>query len=148
MDDRKKRITEILMESWEDSKGMKTLPSDKDLNPDSLEDVLENCFIINIGHADDGKYNYKFVGDKILEAYGSDMTKRKDYEKGNPLSYKDKILRIQSTKSPLIDEGQFTNYCGNIVKYRQCLLPLSRDGVNVDTILGGMRFKIFPAQRF
>lgn len=134
------------MRSWEQARGDKIMPTEQDLSPDSLEEILDNCFIITLEGLNEGKYNYKFIGEKILEAYGSDATKRKDYERGNPLSYKGKVEHIVESLVPLIDEGKFTNYCGNIVKYRQCLVPISNDGKNVHSILGGMRFKIFPSE--
>ena len=138
-----KRINHIILSHWEDIRGERRFPSEVDLNPEVLESVLDNSFLVQTEGVEDGKFNYKFLGKNIMNAYGSDLTKCFDYSKGNPLAYSNKIEHIMITGEPISDEGEFINAQGDRLKYRQCLVPLSSDGVHVDSVLGGMRFKIF-----
>ncbi len=137
-----KRITNVILNHWNEVKGGRRFPAEADLDPAVLEGVLDNCYLVKAEGVNEGKYNYKFLGKNIMNAYGSDLTKCLNYEKGNPLSYRNKIQQILQTGLPIIDEGQFLNTNGDTIKYRQCLVPLSSDGINIDSILGGMRFII------
>ena len=53
--------------------------------------------------------------------------------------------KIIETHTPLLEEGEFVNMHNDVVKYRQCLLPLG-DADVVDAIFGGMRFKVFTTK--
>ena len=55
----------------------------------------------------------------------------------------DSVVHFELLKKPVIDEGEFINRDGHVVKYRQCLIPLAKDSYTVDSIFGGMRFKVF-----
>lgn len=139
-----RRINNVILRHWEEARGGRRFPSELDLDPEILEAVLDNSFLVKTDGVEDGKYNYKFLGKNIMNAYGSDLTKCLDYSKGNPLTYSNKIEHIIATGDPISDEGEFINTHGDKLKYRQCLVPLSSDGIHVDSVLGGMRFKIFP----
>jgi hypothetical protein len=140
-----KRITSIILNHWEAVRGEKQYPAEADLDPAVLEPVLDNCFLIKIEGLLEGKYQYKFLGKNVMNAYGSDLTRRLNTE-SDPLSQKEKILEVLNTKRPVIDEGEFVNTKQNLVKYRQCLMPLSSDGVNIDSIFGGIRFIVLAIE--
>jgi hypothetical protein len=137
-----KRITNLILDHWNAVKGLKKFPSEKDLDPAFLEQLLDNCFLIKTEGIFDGKYNYKFLGKNIMNAYGSDLTRSMDDTSENPLSQRDKIKELLTHKRPIVDEGEFRNINGNLIKYRQCLVPMSSDGINIDSVFGGMRFII------
>ena len=137
------RITNILLRHWNDVRSNKLLPSEKDLDANILEEILDNCFLINITEfARLGTYKYIYIGNNILHAYASNTTVPHDYHDVNPLFNKNKFEEAISSKKPVIDEGDFTNKDGHLVKYRQCFLPLGKDGKTTESIFGGMRFKI------
>ncbi len=135
------RITNILMRHWGNIRGTRVLPAESELDPAILEGILDNCFLIRAEGIPEGKYHYKYLGKNVMNAYGSDLTKRQGNDKENPLTYKKKIEQVLESKLPVIDEGEFVNVQGHLVKYRLCLVPLGT-GDKVDSILGGMRFKI------
>lgn len=139
------RITNILMKHWGNIRGTRVLPAESELDPAILEGILDNCFLIRAEGIMEGKYHYKYLGKNIMNAYGSDLTKRQGNEKENPLTYKKKIEQVLESKLPIIDEGEFVNIQGHIVKYRLCLVPLGT-GETVESVLGGMRFKIIEKQ--
>jgi hypothetical protein len=137
-----KRITNLILDHWNAIKGSKKFPSEKDLDPVFLEQLLDNCFLIKTEGIFEGKYNYKFLGKNIMNAYGSDLTRSMNKEQENPLSQRDKIKELLIHKHPIIDEGEFQNINRDLIKYRQCIVPMSSDGINIDSVFGGMRFII------
>lgn len=141
------RITNIMFEHWYAIKGDRKFPSEKDLDPVLLEGILPNSYLIKADGIIDDKYNYKYIGQNIIEAYGSDIAKELGNEQGSPFAKKDKLKKVLETGKPLIDEGEFVNVNGDTVKYRQCIVPLSDNGFSIDSIFGGMRYKIFPKER-
>jgi hypothetical protein len=137
------RITNIILDHWNEIRGLKKFPAEKDLDPALLERLLDNCFLIRTDGIFEGKYNYKFLGKNIMNAYGSDITRPLNDE-AEPFSQRDKIKELLTYEHPIIDEGEFRNIKRDLIKYRQCLVPLSNDGVTIDSIFGGMRFIIIP----
>jgi hypothetical protein len=141
---KEKRISNIIINHWEKVKGDKLIAAEKDLDPVLLDPLLDNCFMLSASElAEAGKYKYIYIGKNILDAYGSRVTSPKDYHDVDPLSNKKKFKELMEKKVPIMEEGQFINKDGDVVKYRQCLVPLGSDGVTIETILGGMRFKVF-----
>ncbi|MCE3233023.1 MAG: hypothetical protein K0R98_1280 [Rickettsiaceae bacterium] len=139
-----KRITNIILDHWNAIRGLKKYPAETDLDPALLEELLDNCFLIKTEGIFEGKYNYKFLGKNIMNAYGSDLTRSLNDSAENPFSQRDKIKELITHEHPIIDEGEFHNINKDIIKYRQCLVPLSSDGINIDSVFGGMRFIIIP----
>ena len=139
---RSERITNIILDHWNDIKGLNQFPKEADLDTTYLEPLLDNCFLINVEGIENGKYHYKFIGKNVLNSYGSDITRLIDIGATSPLTQKDKIYDLIKSKRPVIDDGSFKNIHGNIVRYRQCLVPLSIEGYKIDSIFGGMRISI------
>lgn len=137
------RITNIILDHWNEIRGLKKFPAEKDLDPSLLERLLDHCFLVKTDGIFEGKYNYKFLGKNIMNAYGSDLTRPLNDE-AEPFSQRDKIKELLTYEHPIIDEGEFRNINKDLIKYRQCLVPLSSDGINIDSIFGGMRFIIIP----
>jgi hypothetical protein len=140
------RITNIILNHWNDIKGINKIPKECDLDTTFLEPLLDNCFLINIEGIANGKYFYKFIGKNVLDSYGSDLTKFIDIDAPSPLTQKDKIIDLLHNKRPVVDEGIFKNINGDKVGYRQCLVPLSIDGYKIDSVFGGMGIHIFDSK--
>ena len=139
-----KRITTIIIEHWNLVRGDNFIPSEQDLDADILESLLDNCFLIKATELrSSGHHDYVYIGQNIVSAYGSNVTHPKDSHDIDPLSHKNKFAEVIKTRTPVMDEGEFVNKDGHLVKYRQCLVPLGRDGRTVESIFGGMRFKVF-----
>ncbi len=139
-----RRISNIIIRHWSNARGNNMLPTEEALDPNILEPILDNCFLIKAKELRaTGQHNYVYIGKNILDAYGSQYTTPKDYHDIDPLSHKDKIEEILRTMKPVTSEGEFVNKEGHVVKYRQCLVPLSKDGYTIESIFGGMRFKVF-----
>lgn len=141
-----RRITDALLEHWKEIKGKRLFPSEKDLNLEKIEDIWSSCFLVQTRDIEQGEdYNYTYLGNCIIDAYGKDLTHQSPFllasTQANHLQHV--YERIIDNKGPAIDEGIFLNLKGQTVKYRQCLVPLGDNDAKVDSILGGMRYKIF-----
>ena len=136
------RISRCILEHWNEIKGGNKFPAEKDLHVELLEDIFGSCFLLDVKGVDEGRYHYKFLGENIVKAFGCKTTKKLDYNKNCPFSYKNNVADILKTGKPLTSSGEFKNVHGDLVKYRQCLVPMSNDGKNIISILGGMSYKV------
>ncbi len=140
-----RRITLRLIAYWEKLRKDNLMPTEDDIDPDDLQDLWDYCFLIHVKDLDKPDYNYTYLGEAIKKAYQGELEGEGGDQVASPnakelaVSY-EKVIR---TSAPLLDEGEFINLHNDLVKYRQCLLPLGENG-KVDAIFGGMRFKIFP----
>lgn len=140
------RIIFLLFGYWEKLRRDlgKLLPSESDIDPDDIEGLWDYCFLVQTRDMQKDDYNYTYLGSAILEAYKAGLSQDNPCGLVSPnanrlaLNYS----RLLETKQPILEDGEFRNVRNQLVKYRQCLLPLGyRD--EVDAIFGGMRFRIF-----
>jgi hypothetical protein len=140
-----RRITLRLLGYWEKLRGMRTMPASDEINPDDIQDLWDNCLLVQVSDLDKADYQYTYLGSAISEAYrsGSD-----NGEGGRPALDTSSLAagyrKVVETGKPLLDEGEFYNPNNHLVKYRLCLLPLG-EGEQVRAIFGGMRFKIYTS---
>lgn len=142
-----RRITLRLLSYWEKLRGTRIMPTEEDIDPDDLQDLWDHCFLIHVADLNKPDYNYTYLGEAIAQAYTGGFPD--DHESGmvspNASKLSNCYAQIIATHKPVVDEGEFTNLHNELVKYRQCLLPLGTQD-NVVAIFGGMRFKIFHQQ--
>lgn len=141
-----RRLTLRLISYWERVRADKVMPSENDIDPEELADLWDYCFLVQVRDLAKNDYNYTYLGSAIVEAYRAGLS-REDPSgivapNANKLAHN--YARVINEKKPVLEEGEFYNLHGDLVKYRQCLLPLGYTE-KVDAIFGGMRFKIFPA---
>lgn len=138
-----RRITLQLLSYWEKLRKGRTMPQETDIDPDDIAELWENCFLVHVADLHKEGYNYTYLGDGIKKAYQGELDAGvSGLVSPNAEKLADCYMEILNTAKPLIDEGEFTNAQGDLVKYRQCMLPLGRDG-RVEAIFGGMRYKLF-----
>ena len=152
MDTQERRITNRLLDCWNQLKGSKTLPLKQDI-PELigayLEDLWNFCFVITMDEISNGviNYTYEHFGDTIQ----NDYTNSRVLEQGNPplatpqaSRLHNEFQKIAKTKRPAIFEGEFLNADGKLVYYRQILTPFATNdnGSEVTAVLGGMRYKV------
>lgn len=139
-----RRITLRLMAYWEKLRKNNPMPVEADIDPDDLQDLWDYCFLIHVKDLNKPDYNYTYLGKAIQEAYSADLAGDEGAGIASPNAGKlaNSYTKVIETRSPLLEEGEFLNLHNDVVKYRQCLLPLG-SGDKVDAIFGGMRFKVF-----
>jgi hypothetical protein len=141
-----RRLTLRLVAYWERLRGPRQMPSENDIDPEDLEELWDYCFLVQVRDLAKQDYNYTYLGSAIVEAYrsGLDADDPCSLVALNANKLTSSYHQVISARAPVIEEGEFRNLHGDIVKFRQCMLPLSH-GTDVEAIFGGMRFKIFPS---
>ena len=138
------RINEQLNAYWDKLRARHAMPRETDIAIDDLKDIWQNCFLVSVK---DGAFSYSYLGDRLVEAYGDDLTGREIAETllyPHPASLVKTFAAVVASGSPKIDESEFVNSRGTTVKYRSCVLPLAGvDGKSVAFLLGGMNWKAF-----
>lgn len=121
------------------------MPSEADIDPDYLQDLWDYCFLVHVKDLDKPDYNYTYLGREIRRAYKGELSEDDEevIVSPNAASLVPRYKNVIESRAPILDEGEFLNLHNDLVKYRQCLLPIGENG-NVDAIFGGMRFKVFP----
>ena len=139
-----RRITVRLLAYWEKLRRDRPMPAEEDIDPDHIEELWENCFLVHVADIDKPDYNYTYLGKAIDEAYRGHLSEAEASGLVCPQAVwlKEHYLQIIDTHKPIVEEGEFINLNNDIVKFRQCFLPLG-DSDEVKAIFGGMRYKIY-----
>lgn len=139
------RINERLLAYWREAKPAAGLPLESDIDPKTLEDIWDSCFLIHIGGTEG--YEYLMLGSALVDAYGDDLTGKVVCEQllyPHPKPLLRAFEEVVRSAEPLIEENSFTNPGGLLIKYRSCLLPLAKyNGGAVAYIFGGMKWKAY-----
>jgi hypothetical protein len=139
--EKERRINKRLLSYWNELKEQGgNVPLEELLQPEDIDDVWENCFVIN---AKTGKYIH--IGKNIAalnegqSLIGNDLyTNLISLEESNILSI---VKEVVKTKAPIMQESEMVNKYGVAVKYRRCLLPLAGKNGKIERVFGGMRWK-------
>ncbi len=146
LDGQSRRITRRLLAYWEAAKGDRPFPALTDIQPEMLSDIWDACFLVQVKHtANPGEqYKYIYLGPSIIAAYGNEATGGNintsllSKHSGHITDVFDKVV---DTGKPLVEESEFRNLNGIMVRYRQCVLPLGEFNDDIDHLLGGMKWK-------
>lgn len=138
------RINEMLEHYWNELRGIRPMPLESEIDVKALAEIWDYCFLVNV-HPD--KYAYSYLGPKLVEAYGDDLTGKEIAQtllEPHPASLYAKFQHVSASGQPANDENEFRNSRGVMVKYRACILPLgSRSHTGVGYLLGGMKWKAY-----
>lgn len=140
-----KRVTVQLRKYWDFLKEERAFPAESEINQRELANIWANCFIVKADNSCKTEdYEYKYLGENIVKAYGADITGLKINSLAAPEAphLAEKYENVLALKRPVLDEGEITLSKTSVIKYRQILLPLGDDGININAILGGMSYKI------
>ena len=143
-----RRITLRLIAYWEKMRNGRDMPEQEEIIPADLHDLWENCFLVRVKDAKKSDYHYTYLGDAIKRAYFGGTLQNDDIDKLVSLAAPkmgEDFGQVLASGKPLVNEGEFCNLDNETVRYRQCILPLGKNG-RVHAMLGGMRFRIFPGR--
>lgn len=138
------RINEQLQQYWHELANGRAYPLESEINTDLIKDIWPSCFLVTVKNS---SFAYDYLGTSLIEAYGDDITGREVTEQllyPHPPALLSSFKRVVLSGQPEMDDSEFTNANGTLVKYRSCILPLGargRDGVAF--LLGGMKWKAF-----
>lgn len=138
------RINEQLQEYWNTLRGDRAMPLESEISIEALKEIWGHCFLVNV-HAD--KFAYSYLGPQLIDAYGDDLTGKEIAEtllEPHPQSLFNSFKDVIRTAQPKVDDSEFVNSRGTMVKYRSCILPLGAHGhMSVAFLLGGMKWKAY-----
>lgn len=140
-----RRITLRLMAYWDRLRGDRSMPTENDINPDgAISDMWDDCFLLHAQDVDMEGYNFIYLGSNIkMILTGGMFEDNVDSSKSlNVKQLAPDFKRVLENGKPVVTEGETMNDANQLVKYRQCLLPLGEND-KVLAIFGGMRCKIY-----
>ncbi len=143
-----RRLTSRLLEYWDNIRKDRTLPDINSFNSSAVEDVWGFCIRLAIqpGKGDTKTYRYEYIGDRLREAYGADISgkiasaKNRQLPGFKLLAQADGAVAGHETTT---GHGQFINKDSKLVKYRNCVLPFGKDNGEVSHVIIGMSWKAF-----
>lgn len=145
-DPKARRQTDRIIRYWESLRGDRELPMEDELDLDAIGDILENCFLIQLRDIyEESHYNYTFIGEKIITAYDSGrlngVIPGLVTTEASHLSAE--YHGVIALRHPMFSSGKHRMGPNELVKYRQCLLPLANAEGKITAILGQMGYKIY-----
>ncbi|MBI1776247.1 MAG: PAS domain-containing protein [Proteobacteria bacterium] len=113
------------------------LPSPRDLNPAELADFLGNALLADIVESEPLRIRYRLVGTRLVELWGRDPS-GKDLEELYYRPFRQALYGVYRNvierRRWRYDEVNF-RFLWTVIAYHRLLLPLSTDGVRVDSVL-------------
>ncbi len=135
------RLVTRLQNYWELIRRGKPMPEIQQLNPATIDDMWQQCIKFGTFHTQGGySYNYLFMGEQLIKMYGRDLTSQmvNVHVSEYPLNIMIKKLDgIMLEKTFMIDENQFVNGRGKLVKYRACFMPFGNEAKGITHIVVG-----------
>ena len=138
-----RRLPVILLNYWKKIKGDRKFPFENSINPDDLKDIWEYCYLIQVNDLQNRlKVDFTFMGAEIVKAYEQYLGDDKDLidiisPRSSRLAQNFQI--VINEMRPLLQSGKFKDARGNIINFRQCLLPIGNNDSKVDAIFGCTR---------
>jgi hypothetical protein len=144
-DPKKRRLTEVLEDYWNEKKQGREFPSLGDIDINDLPpEIRQDCFILEVNPSPTGSNNYaiQYLGDNLNSKY---MENSGVYIKHVIVRFletpADHYLHVIESKEPYSQNVELERQDGGRIKYRQIFLPLGPDDDKpITAILGGMRF--------
>lgn len=141
--EQERRLIGRLLTYWHDLRGIRAMPLENDIDPEALGDDWGYCFLLqarDVANIQD--YNFTYLGEKIIEAYGDRALDAHNQQMIGPNAFalSARFAQVLQSAAPLINEGEMANLQGQILSYRQILLPLGDEVHGVQAIFGGMSY--------
>lgn len=140
-----RRTSMILLQYWNQLRGERSFPLETEIDPDQISTVWDHCFLLqvrDIKHVLD--YNFTYLGPDLVRAYENGVLDRFNGRMISPDAHRsaDLFNRVIETADPLLDEGEYINPLGKMVKFRQAFLPIGHEDGKIHAILGGAWFRL------
>ncbi len=135
-----------LADYWQRLCGERDFPLEDELDPDDLGEIWDDCFLIQLRDIEHVQhYNYTYLGANILHAYesGQLQTHVPGLASINALHLAEEFMNVMKSGRPYFFEDEHRINSMQVVKFRQCLLPLGNHEGTIASILGEMRFRIY-----
>ena len=138
-----RRANERALGYWREVAAPRRYPAFADIDLDSLGDLREHLFVVEIGGSVED-YRMVAAGGVIADAFGRDPTGHRVAEVLPQKIRKQSLYRQEMTArlgTPLDETGHWVDESGAVVLYRSILLPLSDDQRHINYLLGAFSFR-------
>jgi hypothetical protein len=140
---KERRLTMRLLNYWQELRGVREFPKLADINPEAIEDVWENCYVldtsVNASHP-----VFSYLG-KALAKYSGVYLQGQSISVTQHRTLLDQATRhfpdVLETRAPVTSEDEFLRYDGIKIIYRSIILPLSDDQKTITHVLGAANGK-------
>lgn len=142
---KERRITGRLKKYWTKLSDGRMFPRESEIQPSFISDMWDYCFIVKADNSCKRQdYKYTYLGQKIPDSYkrelrGINIQTLANLDAGNLENEYEKVL---AWKRPVISNSENTIDVDKVIRFRQVLLPLGDDGINITSILGCMSYRI------
>lgn len=125
------RLTIRLISYWDRLRGAAPMPMIQQFNTATIQDLWPYCLRLTLEPANGNTVNYRYdyLGKKITEIYGRDLTGQVASSMIHNLpgsAILKQVDKVIADPEPMEDAGQFINAKSRVVKYRSCLLPFGQ----------------------
>lgn len=140
-----RRSTVVLAQYWNQLRGDNQLPNEEHIDPDRLIGIWERCFLVQLRDINVVKdFNYSYYGEDLMAAYEDGRLQENNGhipgENANQL--KALYEYVISEAGPVMQENEYRDSVGRLVKYRQILMPFGKEDGTIESILGGVWFRL------
>ncbi len=142
-----RRYSSQLYSYWNQLRGKRLFPSEDVLNPEAIAHIWPHCFLIQVNDLKNRKRaDFTYLGSEILRVYHDllSLEDTGDFISPSSSHLSQNFWQVIETHKPIMQSGQFTTSRGNLIKFRQCLLPLGKSDSEVEAIFGSARLKLYP----
>ena len=140
-----RRLTVRLLRYWNELRGIRPMPHENDIDPDELGEDWDRCFLMQVRDiANVQDYNFTYLGKRILRAYRDGALDEYNSHLVGPNAncLSKHFLHVIDREAPVYDEGELHTLNGRRLLFRQLLLPLGDENKGVESIFGGVNYKI------
>ena len=143
-----KRLTNRLLEYWDDLRKERALPDIMHFNSSMMEDVWSHCFKLKVEPISSHKanYYYDFCGKDIVDMCGKDFSGNQVNAATHMFPGAGIIRRIDTLLGapfPVTEDGQVVTDGGKMIKFRSCLLPFGTQQKMVTHVIGAVSWKAY-----
>ena len=142
------RLVVRLQTHWDLLRKDKEMPIVEQFSREAIPDMWPKCMLLGLEGLNLKfiHYTYEAIGSEVITMMGQDLTgQRVDGRTSEIQGIKitKHIEAVAQTHLPQIDENQFTNATGRLIKYRCCFLPFGSGKRGITHILVGISHRVF-----
>lgn len=135
-----------LFNYWDLLRKNRAFPIEDDINPEDIAHLWPHCFLMQVNDLRNRRRaDFTYLGSEILRMYHDLLSTEdaSDFISPSTSHLSQNFWMVIDNKEPLMQSGQFPTSRGNIIKFRQCLLPLGKQDTEVEAIFGCARLKLY-----
>ncbi|MDJ0949777.1 MAG: PAS domain-containing protein [Alphaproteobacteria bacterium] len=124
---------------WSLMRNGRAMPARDDIDPVAISGLLPDVFLVDV-ERNPMRFRFRLVGTEIVARYGEEITGRALDELdlgGKTADIARKYRGIVERQAPSYGVQEIRKRDGRWLRYERLLLPLSRNGIDVDMALGG-----------